>query len=155
MNRLWRTVASLAAAALGWSGLVACPRQIAQPVYGAPLVKYGPPPIMFELEVKSFNCTPASPVRVGDTLVFTAELEPADNLRVEIYGSMAAQALQLRLHDDGQVPDAAAGDNVFSGSAVWQAEYGSGSARISLDASGDQQGQPASGSAELPLEVLP
>jgi hypothetical protein len=116
------------------------------PAYGMPIVP---------LDIKSFSYTSASPVHVGDTLTFIAELEPAGSRTAVVYAGNVAPRFRVQLHDDGQTPDAAEGDDVFSGSGPWLAANGTGETQALLHAEGFKHGEYASGDESLPLEVLP
>lgn len=146
MTRLWRIVASLAAALTGLQALSGCPMYGALPAYGMPFAT---------LEVDSFTVAPPGPAHVGDSLTFYAQLEAAGERSAEVNAGNLLEQFHLALHDDGVAPDMAAGDNVFSGSGVWQARFGMGSVSAALFAQGEKDGVWAVGNASLPLEVLP
>lgn len=123
------------------------------PIYGAVGV-YGMPSV--PLDVHSFSCSPPSPVHVGDTLTFIAEIGTADNVQASVTaGNGVYDRLSLELHDDGLAPDATAGDNIFTGSGQWLAKYGTGATQASLTAYGNKPQGAAFGHDELPLDVLP
>lgn len=151
----WRALA--AACALLATGLAGCNWFDTGGSYAA----YGPPIVpaygvqMVPLDIKSYTYVPPSPVHVGDTLTFTAQLEPAADRHANVYATNTQVMFRVPLHDDGVAPDAAAGDSVFSGSGQWQAAYGTGELQAHLMAYGTKQGVLAQGYADLPLEVLP
>lgn len=150
MSRLWRILASVFAVGAGMQALVSCP------VPGP--VAYGPPPVEI-LEILSFSYAPPSPVHVGDTLIFTAQLEPAADrtAEVNVYPfNTALETFHVQLHDDGLAPDAAAHDGIFTGSGQWLAKSGTGAQHVWLKAQGIKQGKPAYwNNGNTPLDVLP
>jgi hypothetical protein len=143
----WRALAALCA--LLATGLTACSWFTiggGGPDYGVEIVS---------LDIKSFSYAPSSPAHVGDTLTFYAELEPAANRTANVSAFISGAQFQVALHDDGQAPDTAAGDNTFSGSGAWLAVNGTGDTQIRLYASGQKPGAFAQGQRVLPLTVQP
>jgi hypothetical protein len=146
LPRIWRVIASLAAAVAGLQAFTSCPMYGMAPAYGVQNVP---------LEVTAFSYAPPSPAHVGDTLTFYAELEPAVERSADVYAGQQLEQFHVQLHDDGQAPDVTAGDNVFSGSGVWLARHGTGPENASLYAQGSKDGMWAVGNASRPLDVLP
>jgi hypothetical protein len=85
------------------------------------------------LDIRSFNYSPPGPIHPGDTLTFTARIleQQVVSARVLANGESTGE-LRVDLHDDGVAPDVAAGDFIFSGSAVWAPELGTGIMAVSL-----------------------
>lgn len=154
----WRVLAAVCA--LLATGLAGCGwfNTEGYAAYGPPMVPaYGVQ--MVPLEIKFYTYTPSSPVHVGDTLTFTAQLEPAQYLQANVAAGNTVEPfhewLHVQLHDDGVAPDTVAGDNVFTGSGRWLAEYGTGEMKAHLGVTGFKPEGAAAGHTELPLQVLP
>jgi hypothetical protein len=97
------------------AGLTAC--------YGPPSL---PPPHDPTVVLLDFSYTPASPVRVGDTLTLHATLNHTTHA-----GWMSAvfknfKFVSVDLLDDGLPPDDLADDGVYSGRITWGPELGNG-----------------------------
>jgi hypothetical protein len=115
---------------------------------------YGPPAV--PLEVKSFTFAPLGPIHTGETLTFTAEIEPVEHLSAFVYAEPGQPgSVHFDLRDDGVPPDQTAGDNVFTGAGQWLTEYGTGKFTLHLVAGGEKNGQQALGEAERILKVRP
>lgn len=85
--------------------------------YGMP-----PPPHEPTVQLVSFSYSPASPIRVGDELVYTVRLnhplasEYAAHLSVMFGSSPGGGGF---LYDDGQPPDEVAGDGIYTDALLW------------------------------------
>ena len=95
-----------------------------QPVYGPMPV---PLPHEPDVTITDFSYTPASPIRVGDTITFTAKLS-----RHTDAGHIGATVKRLIVaatycNDIGYEADAVAGDGVYTGKITWEASMGTGS----------------------------
>lgn len=109
------------------------------------------------LKIAAFSYAPPSPIRVGDSLTFTAQIPQGELSDVHASLSLPGGAEMFTLlHDDGVAPDALAGDRIFTGAARWLASYGAGTAAVRVSASGILQGEMAAGTKDAaPLTVLP
>lgn len=144
MRRLWwRRLANVLGVLAGMPALMACLRSL-----------YGEPPV----EIKNFGYQPPSPIHVGDTLTFTAELPVAGMLGATAYAGRPVDnsGLRVELHDDGVAPDKLASDGIYTGAGVWLAEYGRYTMQTKISAQGEVNGKPCASSEDgPPLEVLP
>jgi hypothetical protein len=156
MGRLGWSVAGIAAVLVGaWPCASYLTRDAQSPLAGEGSRPGAVAATTRKLSVAAFTCTPASTVHVGDTLVFQAQLEPAPQCGVSITAVNDAPVFYMLLHDDGQAPDIAPGDSVYSGKLVWREEYGTGDTMIVLTVDGSKVRQRYTCEAELLLHVLP
>ena len=125
------------------------PAGCAQAAYGVP-----PPPDHPTIVLTDFSYTPATPIRVGDTLTLTAVTnQPVSDALVLAYFAVPTGG-GIELKDDGQPPDAAAGDGIWTAEQAWTAEMGpveAGAVEASLLFSADYMWQTRSAP---PLTVL-
>lgn len=146
---LFRTVI---AAALAFVAVLAGCKSIEPP-----RAMYGiiPSPEHPTVRLVDFNYTPASPIRVGDTLALTAKTNlPISDAAMHAYLPAAVNP-GVELRDDGQPPDLMAGDGIWSAERVWTAEMGeveSGPVWALLEFSEPYRGQELSAPS---LTVLP
>ena len=105
--------------------LAGCPIPGIYGLYG-PQPAYGvtPPPHDPTVQITDFSYSPSSPIRLGDTLTFTAQLShPAQGSSLEVVlGDPAVNFAPLR--DDGRAPDDIANDGVYRGTALWKPSFG-------------------------------
>jgi hypothetical protein len=91
----------------------------------------GPPPV--GLNIPAFSYAPPSPIRIGDTLTFTARILEPQVVSVQVLANGESHGeLRVELRDDGVAPDAAAGDFTYTGAAVWTPALGPGVMAVSL-----------------------
>lgn len=94
------------------------------PVYGVPLYGSVPPREHPTVKLTDFSYTPASPIRIGDTLKLTARTNlPAADAQVfaQLPGNSGGP---VELKDDGQAPDVAANDGIWTAEKTWGDELG-------------------------------
>lgn len=120
---IWRLVARLA---LGCCALLAgCDwgQMGARNMYG---VYLPPQPHDPTVTLDSLSYTPASPIRIGDTLQLTATASHATvaGYVVVIVDKGHHDTFAVALRDDGQAPDDVAADGVWRGAAPWPAQFG-------------------------------
>lgn len=154
-NKCWRIVVRVLGVLCVLGGAGSCihrswyedPGQ-SQPVYG---------PMHVQLPVGDVGYQPPSPVHAGTMLTFTAQLPQGNISQAVIDAGTAGSSWQhVELFDNGVMPDQAAGDRIFTGQLVWQAEYGRGEIYVRMLAIGQLDGDDAQGGRILPtLTVLP
>lgn len=91
----------------------------AEPMYGMEI-----PPEHPTVVLTDFSYTPASPIRVGDTLTLTVTTsEPVEQALVSVrLPSLTDRYVELA--DDGQPPDETAGDGIWTAERLWTEEMG-------------------------------
>jgi len=103
-----------------------------------------PPPSHPTVVLTDFSYTPASPIRIGDTLTLTAKTNlPIADAQVLVHFPDTLEG-PLELTDDGRPPDALAGDGIWTGEQTWTEEMGTtdnGSVWVMLDFHGYYQSQ--------------
>jgi hypothetical protein len=115
MMRDWlRRIAQVVLLAVSGGAIVTCG------AYGMP-IPHDPTVVL-----QDFSYTPASPIRVGDTLRLTATLNHTTyaGWLEAVFKHHKLAAVQLR--DDGTAPDEVDGDGVYTGELTWSAELGDG-----------------------------
>ena len=87
--------------------------------YGAPV-----PPSHPTVVLTDFSYTPASPIRIGDTLTFTARTN-VPTTQAEVFANLPTEvSSSVTLRDDGKFPDETAGDGIWMAQTGWTAEMG-------------------------------
>ena len=76
------------------------------------------------MQIVDFSYTPASPIHIGDTLSFQAELNHATNAAYLEVVIGQPQVNYTMLQDYGWAPDAVADDGIYSGTLQWQPAFG-------------------------------
>jgi hypothetical protein len=94
------------------------------PVYGVPFYGSVPPREHPTVKLTDFGYTPASPIHIGDKLTLIAQTNTpvAD---AQVFAELpAAIPAPTQLLDDGQPPDQAAGDGIWTAEKTWTADMG-------------------------------
>ena len=129
MGYVLRAISTLAYSLLAVLG--GCSPPVIAPMYGPPPVEHDP-----SIEIADFSYQPASPIRVGDTLRFTATTsQPFDGYGGEIRAVIGEEQIgplvgheypiqHVWLNDHGVEGDEIAADGIWTGELEWLPEYG-------------------------------